>query len=51
MEIFSSNLDLEKFIAIMIAIENRFRINQTLIEKFLPDLDGKSKQTLLTHAS
>jgi hypothetical protein len=32
MKIFSSNLDFTIFIAIMIAIENRFRIDHTLIE-------------------
>ena len=39
MKIFSSDFDFKKFIAIITAIENRFRINQTLIEEFLPNLD------------
>ena len=38
MKIFSSNLDFENFIAIMIPIEIMIRINQTLIEK--PDFAG-----------
>jgi hypothetical protein len=33
MKFFSSNLDFEIFIAIMIMVENRFWINRTLIEK------------------
>jgi len=33
-EIFQPDLDSKIFIAIMIAIENLIRINQTLIEKF-----------------
>jgi len=36
---FQPNLDFKIFIAIMIVIENRCRINQTLIEKILPDHD------------
>jgi len=30
---------------IMTPIENHFRINQILVEKFVPDLDGKKVNT------
>ena len=35
MKFFSSNFDFENFIGIEIVIENRFRINRSLIEKAL----------------
>jgi len=38
-KIFSTDSDFKKFIAIMIAIENPIRINQTLNFIFQPDLD------------
>jgi len=36
---FQPDFDFKIFIAIMIPIEKRIRINQTLISKFQPDFD------------
>jgi len=43
LEIFSSNFARKFFTAIRIAIEKQIRINQTLVEKILPDHDRKNQ--------